>query len=154
MSGFWPRTTYFYWPTTKYFWPQSYEYWSDYGLYAPSVYRLPLLADSRAIQAIASPNGKLPATTTVIYVARALGQSTLNSLILHNTHASNTNTAQIWIRRKGETLNRVFGAEMLPGETVLIGEMATLNPGDTVHGNATNADEVSYDMSIAERFML
>lgn len=154
MSGYWPRTSYFFWPTTKYFWPQTYEYWADYALYAVSVYRLPLLADGKWIQAIAAPSGKLPASTTVIYVARALAQSTVMSLILHNTHASNTNTAQIHIRRKGDVLNPVFAAEMLPGETVLIGEMATLNPGDTVHGNATNALEVSYDASIVERFMV
>ena len=153
-TGYWPRTTYFYWPQTDFYWPETYEYWSDYGLYEASIYALPVLADGKAIQLIAAPNGKLPATTTVIYVARALAQSTVLSLLLHNTHASTTNTAQISIRRKADILNLVFAAEMLAGETVYLSDMAVLNPGDTIHGKATNADQVSYDMSITERFML
>ena len=153
-TGYWPRTTYFYWPQTYFFWPETYEYWSDYGLYEASIYRLPIVVEDRAIQIIVSPNGKLPSTATVIYVGRALAQSRVLTLLLHNTHASNTNTAEISIRRRADILNLVFTAEMLAGETVYLSDMAVLNPMDTIHGKATNADQVSYDMSIAERFML
>ena len=153
-TGYWPRTTYFYWPQTKFYWPETYEYWPDYGLYEPSIYRLPPIADGKAIQIIVSPNGKLPATATVIYVGKALAQSTILSLLLHNTHASNTSTVQISIRRKADILNRVFGAQMEAGDMAYIKHLAVLNPGDTIHGKATYADQVSYDMSVAERFML
>lgn len=75
-------------------------------------------------------------------------QVSIHTLILHNTHASNTNTIKLYVHPSGGTA-RVIAEEALATKERLKGrgESMDLNAGDKLRGEATNADEVVWFIS-------
>lgn len=95
-----------------------------------------------------SDNGLLAASVADLYEVPTHTQVSIHTLILHNTHASNTNTVKLHVHPSGGTA-RVIVEEALTTKERLKGrgKPLELNEGDKLRGEATNADEVVWFIS-------
>lgn len=107
------------------------------------------IADNKVIREFFIENGLLAAAAADLYEVEALSQTTLTTIILYNTDAANTNTVTLYIEpAAGGVARAILLEDLLPYERLESrGEPLKLNEGDTLRGDATNANEVVWSIS-------
>lgn len=92
--------------------------------------------------------GQLPNTKTTLYTVPASTQAAIQSASFCNTGAGN-NTVIIYLK-PGSTSRRVARVVLATNEQLIISEF-TLEAGDLIEGEATNAAEVDYVITGAQQ---
>ena len=106
------------------------------------------IPDGAGIQEALTANGLVASTATLMYAAPSLTQVTINTLICCNTNATNINTVKLHLKPDGGTLRQFVSEALDPGHRLEgRGEPMELNESDELHGEATNANEVTWFIS-------
>ena len=94
-------------------------------------------------------SGQFAATKSTIYQGKANAHAHLDKMHIFNEGAG-SNTVAIHVCRSGSTSRQVYSRVMTSGEKVTIGDMAIFNEDDLLEASASNAGEVSYDLTVRE----
>ena len=106
------------------------------------------IPDGAGIQEALSANGLMGTTATLMYAAPSLTQVTVTTLICCNTNATNVNTVKLHLKPDGGTRRQFISEALDPGHRLEgRGAPMELNDGDELHGEATNANEVTWLLS-------
>lgn len=103
------------------------------------------IPEGAGIREFFTANGLIASSATLMYEVPALVQVTLDTLICCNTHATTTNTLKLHLKPDGGT-RRQFAEEALEAGDRLESREGPMrmNDGDQIHGEATNADQVTW----------
>jgi len=96
-------------------------------------------------------NGLLGHMESDIYTVPEMRQARVTALMLHNTHASNSNVAYLYMQPRDGTSRRILKQTLAAGKEFVLPPIA-MNEGDKLRGYATNAAEVSFTLSRTEEY--
>jgi hypothetical protein len=92
--------------------------------------------------------GQLAAAKATLYTVPGSTTAAVKSLSVVNTGAGD-NTVNIYIK-PGATSRKIVSVTLSTGDQLYINDLGTLEAGDLIEGDATNANECDYVISGAE----
>jgi len=97
-----------------------------------------------AITAKQLADGQLPAAQGDLYTSTGV-ITYIVSIVLHNTNTT-TENCTLWVLPSGGTARVIAYVELGADETFYFNERRTLDSGDKIQGDATNATQVDYSI--------
>lgn len=160
-EAIWPHANYPIWPHANYpIWPTTYPIWPIYGTGAAAAEgppKSPTIAKQREgrmfQQKIGTADGQLPASEGQLYLCPVKTHGFISFMLLCNT-GTGINTVKVYIKRSGSTSRRLVNQDFDAGDTYLGEDLGILNEQDAIRGEATNASEVDYDITVREEATL